>query len=316
MDITKKEGGKEMKKLLFVVMAIMMSTLAIDGAFTTAAAQTVSVCKKLEIIYNEGDPSKPDISIAMQQVWGKPEQNCWRLQLKTFNSTPKYLITREMEELAAAQPAPTRNGNYKYESFGFTFLFPADGTKSQTRSEAVQVTPITPPPAKAATQALPKIAPPAADPNLKAELDAVKARLAAAEEAERKRLASAKPVVVVKKQSVVSPLAACKANAAEIQTKREAAEKLLGECQTALGKANTDLRASEANLKTANDGWRVSEKWYKAALQKAKDALANAQKAHEDEYTLSTVIWLCVAALIVGALLGYAVTIRRLRRTP
>ncbi|MEI6597033.1 MAG: hypothetical protein WCL13_02360 [bacterium] len=240
-----------MKKLFLLVLVVVILALGVS----VGQSASVEVTSDTELVLLP-DNGIRGACVSAKLAWDGQK---WIRQVGSYKAGFVVPSNHPAWQHAKSLVPPQRVGSVKWEPYGWA-LYDCDGkviSGAATTTETVTKTTVT-------------AAAPAPANNLQADLDALKAKLAAAEAAEAKRLKdaaaakrTAKPAPAVKKAPAVSPLAACKANLQTLQDEKAAADKTIGECQTALIKARADLE-------TANSNWRTSEAYYKNALAKCE----------------------------------------------
>ncbi len=288
---------KKMKKLLIVIAIV-----------TLVASIGYAAERYIPIGNIEGDknPLPP-----RSEVTAGPCSVCWQVvydegrgilrpQIFAVNGGTASDITQEMVmSLKTIQPKITSAGSW--QAFGFTcrpggwkgFVDYAAAPQKMASSAPIDV------PIVAKVAPAPAPVPPAVDPNLKAELDALKARLAAAEAAELKRLkdaedasraraAIAKPPVVRKPRPLMSNvlLTECKKN--------------LNECNFSFETKTKELETASKELSTTKEKLAASEKNY-GEEQKIANEL---RKKLGNSHSRNILIFAILIALIIGAIAG------------
>lgn len=274
-----------MKKLLFVVMLVVAMSI---GYGQIAWSENIRIQDIQKTLISDPQFSKgKENCIFGKLVW---DGSRWIGQVGKYNKYKVIADNHPAYAYVASLPIPQEKGTYMWEPFGHRLYDcgqPVVETIESSKTTIATTTELTAP----------------ANANIQGELDALKAKLAAAQEAEAKRLANANkpaPVKRVKRSTVIvtkiSPLAACEADLQTLRGEKTATDKSLSGCQTALSKATGDLAVANSKLETAN-----------------KELMATKSTPAKKSFYVTSYafLWIPLLGLIIGFLIGGAVTRRR-----
>lgn len=306
-----------MKKMNLVWVVIVLTAFLVAGAFQPlpllAQALTISDVKFHD---NWKDPGKPQKGAFAAKWWNGRQAQIMCYNDESRQTLPAAMLQEMLSYLSNNRPNGTEadKENARYKLFLTTAMtYPAAHTKSTVAPAPAKVAAAVIPLPKVEQTVAPTPAPatPREEPDLQTQINAmIKGKLA-------KPMAAAAPAKTkAAKKTAKAPVAkdatkVC-ASAKEVAGYKEKIQKLEAdnkEWDAAYTEMDTKLKACDNNLKNALANLNTEKNGRNDDKIKANKALLEAK---DSGYALKTMIWVCLAALVLGFIAG-GLTFRRKR---